>query len=224
MDQVDNLVEKSELRNTTNIFYDRKHAAYFLAEMLEEYKGTDSIVFGIPAGGVPLAAVIASKLDLKLELAIVSKITLPWNTEAGYGAVAFDGTVILNNELVTSIGLVNDEVEEGIERTKNKVRRRYKKLRGEKTFPDVSNKTSILVDDGIASGYTMLAAIKSLKNRGSTNIVVAVPTAHLKSIKMVAPLVNRIFCANVRDGDRFAVAAAYKNWADVDEEEISDFF
>ncbi len=220
---VDNLVEITELRNATNIFKDRKHAGSILAGMLQEYKGTESIVFGIPAGGVPVAASMAQELDLKLDMAVVSKITLPWNTEAGYGAVAFDGTIILNNELLSQIGLNNEEIIQGIELAKKKVDRRYNKFRRNTKFPDVTNKTSIIVDDGIASGYTILAAINALVNQDSEDIVIAVPTAHMKSIEMVASKVDKIFCANVREGTSFAVAAAYKNWMDVDENELYAF-
>lgn len=221
--QLDNLVEIRELRNSLNIFDSRKHAGLVLAGMLREYEGTDSIVFGIPAGGVPVAASISSELNLKLDLAVVSKITLPWNTEAGYGAVAFDGTVILNNELISSLGLTTDDIKTGIEIAKNKVERRYKKFRADQEFPDPTNKTSIIVDDGIASGYTMIAAINAMINKGFKDIVIAVPTAHLNSIEMISSRVNRIFCANVRDRPRFAVAEAYKNWCDVDENQLSNF-
>ena len=96
MDELNNVVEIPEFRDVTGIFKDRKHAGNVLADMMIDYKDTESIIFGIPAGGVPVAASIASKLNLNLDVAVVSKITLPWNTEAGYGAVAFDGTVELN--------------------------------------------------------------------------------------------------------------------------------
>jgi len=221
---LDNLVEIKEFRNATNIFNDRKHAGSVLAGMLKDYGGTDSIVFGIPAGGMPVAASMANDLNLELDLEVVSKVTLPWNTEAGYGAVAFDGTIILNNDLISQIGLGNEDVKLGIESAKKKVARRYKKFRGEREFPDLINKTSIIVDDGIASGYTMLAAITALIKQGSNDIVIAVPTAHLTSIEILASKVNKIFCANVREGINFAVASAYKNWMDVDENDIFKFF
>ena len=219
--EVDNLVEISRFRNVTNIFEDRKHAGIVLSEMLSSYKNTDAIIFGIPAGGAPVAAAMSNKLNLRLDFAIVSKITLPWNTEAGYGAVAFDGSVLLNNNIVSEIGLSEGDVEEGIKKATNKVQMRLKKLRGDKPFPDTQNITSILVDDGIASGFTMLTAINALKRIGSKDIIVAVPTAHLKSLELISPEVQKIYCANVRDGWGFAVASAYKNWRDVDELELN---
>jgi putative phosphoribosyl transferase len=221
--EIDNLVDIPELRNIVNIFNDREHAGLVLSEILSLYKNTNSIVFGIPAGGVPVAASLATKLNLKLDLAVVSKITLPWNTEAGYGAVAFDGSVLLNDKVLVGQGLTEMEIKNGIEKTSKKVQMRYKKLRGDKPFPNIKNIDSILVDDGIASGFTMLAAIHALKSLGSKDIIVAVPTAHLKSLEIISPEVEKIYCANVRDGLGFAVASAYKNWRDVDETELNKY-
>jgi putative phosphoribosyl transferase len=218
--ELDNVVEIPELRNLTGIFRNRVHAGTVLADMLISFIDTESIVLGIPAGGVPVAAPIASKLNLILDVAVVSKITLPWNTEAGYGAVAFDGTVRLNEDMVSQIGLTKDQINSGVENALNKVHRRFKEFRGDKPFPDTRNQNIILVDDGIASGFTMLVAVEAIKKIGANKIIVAVPTAHLKSLKIVAPEVDRIFCANIRGGWGFAVADAYKNWYDVDEQEV----
>ena len=219
--ELKNVVEIPELRNLTNIFNNREHAGIILADMMVDYKGTDSIVFGIPAGGVPVAAPMASFLNLILDVAVVSKITLPWNTEAGYGAVAFDGTVKLNQGVLQQIGLTDDQINSGIEKASIKVNRRFKEFRGVKPFPDLKKHTAILVDDGIASGFTMLVAVEALQKTGADKVVVAVPTAHLQSLERVAPEVDKIFCANIRDGWGFAVADAYQNWYDVNEEEVN---
>ncbi len=220
--ELENVVEIPELRNLTNIFNSREHAGIILADMMVDYKGTDSIVFGIPAGGVPVAAPMASFLNLILDVAVVSKITLPWNTEAGYGAVAFDGTVKLNQGVLQQIGLTDDQINRGIEKASIKVNRRFKEFRGVKPFPDLKKHTAILVDDGIASGFTMLVAVEALQKTGADKVVVAVPTAHLQSLERVAPEVDKIFCANIRDGWGFAVADAYQNWYDVNEEEVNE--
>ena len=148
--EIDNLVDIPELRNVVNIFNDREHAGVVLSEILSEYKNTNSIIFGIPAGGVPVAALLASTLNLKLDLAVVSKITLPWNTEAGYGAVAFDGSVLLNDKMLVEQGLSEMDIKNGIEKISKKVQMRFKKLRGDKPFPNIKSIDSILVDDGIA--------------------------------------------------------------------------
>ena len=213
--------EIPELRDKTGVFWDREHAGKVLSDMLLGFKNSDSIVLGIPAGGVPVAAPIASNLGLDLDVFVVSKITLPWNTESGYGAVAFDGTVKLNKEVVSQIGLTKDEIKNGIEKAKNKVqRKRFKEFRGIKPFPYTKDRNVILVDDGIASGFTMVVAIEALKNTGANKIIIAVPTAHFKSLELITPLVDTVFCANIRGGWGFAVAEAYKNWCDVEEDEV----
>ena len=220
--KIENLVEIPELRNMIRIFRDRKHAGTVLSEMMVDYKDTESIVFGIPAGGVPVAASMALNLNLDLDVAVVSKITLPWNTEAGYGAVAYDGTVKLNTDTLSQIGLTDDEIKKGIEKAKIKVERRFNEFRGVKPFPDLKNHGVILVDDGIASGFTMLVAVEALKKADANKIIIAVPTAHLQSLEMVAPEVDIIYCANGRGGWGFAVADAYQNWYDISEEEVNE--
>jgi predicted phosphoribosyltransferase len=185
-----------------------------------QYKNSNAIVFAIPAGGVPVGAVIAENLQIPLDVAVVSKITLPWNTEAGYGAVAFDGTVRINRDIVSRTGLSEPEIENGIEKTRNKVKRRVAEFRRDKPPIQVKGRPVILVDDGIASGFTMLVAVDALKNSGSDEIIIAVPTAHWEAIENVVPNVEALYCANLRSGWTFAVADAYVNWSDVSEEEV----
>jgi predicted phosphoribosyltransferase len=216
----DNLIEIPELRNLNRIFQNREHAGTVLADMMTHYKDTKSIVFGIPAGGVPVAASMASKLNLNLDVAVVSKITLPWNTETGYGAVAYDGTVELNIKVLSQIGLTDDQIKNGIKKTKIKVERRFKEFRGIKPFPDTRKYNIILVDDGVASGFTMLVAVEALKKTGASKIIVATPTAHLQSLELIVPEVDKIYCANIRSGWGFAVANAYQNWYDVSEGDV----
>lgn len=216
----DNLFDIPEFRNKVTIFRDRENAGEILSQMLAEYRNTDAVVFAIPAGGVPVGAVVATELHIPLEVAIVSKITLPWNTEAGYGAVAFDGTVRLNEEMVSRVGLTEKEIEEGIEKTRNKVRNRIAGFRSERSSLQVSGRTVILVDDGIASGFTMMVAVEALKKAGAIKIVIAVPTAHLENIQGLIQEVDEVYCANIRSGWSFAVADAYELWTDVSEEEV----
>ena len=217
-----NIYDYLELRNRTGVFRDREQAGIKLSQMLKEYKDTDAVVLAIPAGGVPVAASLASNLNLILDVLVVSKITLPWNTEVGYGAVAFDGTVKLNQELVSQMELTPEDIQEDIEKTTLKVQRRVHKFRGEKPIPDLNDHSAILVDDGVASGFTMLVAVEALKHQRVSELVVAVPTGHLQSLEKISPEVDRIFCANVRGGWGFAVADAYQTWYDVEEDVVVD--
>jgi len=188
--------------------------------MMIAYRKSKAIVIGVPAGGVAVAASLAKELQLSLDVAVVSKITLPWNSEAGYGAVAFDGTVKLNQELLSQLNLNEKEIQRGIEKTTQKINRRVKMFRGDQPLPIFSQNTTILVDDGLASGFTLLVAIEALRKAGSQHIILAVPTAHEESIERVIEKVEGIYCPNIRGGWQFAVADAYEYWYDIDEEEV----
>jgi len=214
------VVELPALRDRLGVFRDRTHAGEVLADMLSAYRGSNALVLGIPAGGAPVAAAIARALALPLDVAVVSKLTLPWNTEAGYGALAFDGTLRLNEMLMTRAGLSEADIEAGKARAQEKVARRMKLLRGDRPFPDLSQCSAILVDDGLASGFTLMVAIEALRHQNAKEIVVAVPTAHAESAARIAPLVEALYCPNLREGTSFAVADAYQEWSDVAEEDL----
>ena len=202
------------------MFKNREHAGTVLAEMLGAFKDTDGIVLGIPAGGVPVGAVVASRLGLSFDIAVVSKITLPWNTEAGYGAVAFDGTLKLNKDMLRRIHLTEEDIQKGVSKTSARVNYRVDKLRGGLPFPDISARPVILVDDGIASGFTLRVAIEAVRNAGAGHVTVAVPTGHRKSVEKIAEAVEALYCPNIRGGLRYAVASAYEDWYDVEEDEV----
>lgn len=214
------IVDLPEFREQERVFQDRTHAGNVLAEMLETFRSKDGLILAIPAGGVPVGVEVARRLDLAFDVAVVSKITLPWNTEAGYGAVAFDGTLRLNKNLVQRVNLTKEDIQKGIEKTTVKVTRRAEKLRGRDPFPDLSKRSVILVDDGLASGFTMMVAVEALRKCGADQIVVAVPTGHRRSVKAIAEKVEVIYCPNIRGGLSFAVASAYQYWSDVSEEAV----
>jgi predicted phosphoribosyltransferase len=220
METAPRVVELPELRGRVRVFRDRADAGAVLARMLAGALGPTAFGLAIPAGGVPVAAAIAASLGLPLDLAIVSKVLLPWDTEAGYGAVAFDGTVLLNEPLIEALELDRATVEAGLAATRQRVARRVETLRAGRPFPDLRPREALLVDDGLASGFTMRVAVEALRRAGARTVCVAVPTGHLEAIDRLAPAVETIYCPNVRGGRRFAVAEAYRLWSDVDEEEL----
>ena len=209
-----------DLKNRVHVFTDRQAAGERLAEMLREYHRSKAIVLGIPAGGVPVAATIAKKLELPLFIVPVSKILFPWTTESGFGAVAFDGTEWINADLVAAGNLDTETVTLAVSAAREKVRRRVEQLYGSKALPELKNKTVIVVDDGIAAGSTMRAAILALHKAKTRKIFIAVPTGHDTSLKNFIDKVDGIYCANVRSGYSFAVAEAYEHWSDVTEEDV----
>ena len=221
MTMTSNIIDLPELREQTHVFQNRTHAGQVLARMIEAGDKPEGIILAIPAGGVPVGVTMAEKLELDFDVAVVSKITLPWNTEAGYGAVAFDGTVKLNQDLMGRVNLTKEDIEKGIEKTTAKVVRRVTTLRGTTPFPDLGNRSVILVDDGLASGFTMETAVAALRGAGAGRIVVAVPTGHLQSVERIARKVEVLYCANIRGGFSYAVASAYRRWSDVSEEDLA---
>ena len=215
-----NVYEDPLLRNRTHVFAARQDAGAAVAKLLETYAAADAIIFAIPAGGVPVAVEAAERLGLPLDVLVVSKITLPWNTEAGYGAVTSDGTYQLNEQLVRQAGLDEQTVQAGIRTTREKVSRRTCDFRELLPKQDVRAHTAIVVDDGLASGFTMRVAVQALRNQQAASIVVAVPTAHLRAVTDLAQLTDAVYCANIRAGLQFAVADAYTHWSDIGEDEV----
>ena len=188
--------------------------------MLTKYKGSDALVLAIPAGGVPVGAAIAHELGLALKVVPVSKVLFPWTTEGGFGAVAFDGTQWIDQAAVDNFGLKTEQIEKAIAEARAKVERRSARFCGSTSVPELGNTTAILVDDGIAAGATMRTAITALRKRGAGRIVVAVPTAHDRSLGALRKLADEVVCPDIRGGLRFAVADAYEEWRDLSDDEI----
>jgi len=216
------IYEVSGLRDKRFVFKGRDDAAKVLSEMLNPYyeKAKDTFVLAIPSGGVPIGLGVAKGLSLPVDLVIVRKIPIPGNPEAGFGAVTLDGDVLLNNELVALLRLSQKEIEDKITNVKSDLQERNRFFRLGRPFPNIINKTILMADDGIASGYTMLACIESIRRKGASKIVVAVPTAPEHSISRISPIVEEIFCPNIRTGQYFAVAEAYSEWYDLDRHEV----
>ena len=227
MNTSDNVFERDDLRDKTRIFRDRGHAGQCLSGMLKDYRGANALVLAIPSGGVPVAASMAAALELPLDVIAVSKMTLPRSTEVGYGAVAFDSSMLLNSPLIRAEGLTEVDIRHGVDETKKKVRRRMMRLRGSMNLPDLAGRHVFLVDDGLASGFTMLTAIESVRRLGPASVMVAVPTGHSTAVMDMARRADRVYCANIRSGPGFSVAAAYVIWSDVFEPEaeriLADF-
>jgi putative phosphoribosyl transferase len=215
------ILDNPALRERKFVFFDRKDAGKMLGNFISTHlKYPDRVVVAIPAGGIPVGKEVARILAAPLELAIVRKIQIPGNTEAGFGAITWDGDVMINEPLRASLGLSREEVEEAIARTRKNVLERIARFTGGKAFPDLAGKTTFLVDDGLASGFTMLAAIQSIRNTHPSGIVIAVPTASASSARRVAAEADQLVCLNVRSSARFAVAEAYKHWYDLNDEEV----
>jgi len=219
----DKVVDDESLRSRRYVFKDRIHAAELLAKKLWKYKGEDAVVLAIPAGGVPVGYRIAVDLQLSLDLVVVRKLPIPYNPEAGFGALTTDGTIVLNELVVEELGLTKEEIDMYASERMREIKERMRKFREDRPFPDLKERTAIIVDDGLASGYTMTAAILSARKHQPKRIVVAVPTAHLGALEKISPYADEIICLNIRSGFLFAVADAYLKWYDIDDSEVIDY-
>lgn len=214
------LIENLKLRNKTRVFRDRAEAGKLLSEKLKHLASPDTMVLAIPAGGVPVGYEIAKSNGLLMDVLIVRKIQIPGNTEAGFGALGPDGKAIFNKRLLRSLRLTEEEINQQIEKTKRVLEERNRSYRGNRPFPDLKDKVAILADDGLASGYTMLEAVKFVKSKQVKKIIVAVPTASESAINLILPEADELYCLNVREFYPFAVAEAYMKWYDVGDEEV----
>ena len=214
------VIDSPELRNRTGVFRDRDGAGGVLARTLESFRGQNAIVLAIPSGGVPIGLAISSHLGLPFDLIIIRKIPIPGNTEAGFGAVSLEGDMILNEPMVRMLGLSAEEIETLAMPVRAELMLRNHIFREDRPWPDLKGRVVILVDDGLASGYTMMTAARMVRRRGPERIVVAVPTASLSTINLVERDVDMIVCPNIRTESYFAVAEAYRNWYDLSQEEV----
>ncbi len=216
------LVDDPTLRNRTYVFAHRTAAGKRLAAMLGDYATGPVRLFAIPAGGVPVAVEIARALAVPLDLVIVRKIQLPWTTEAGFGALDPEGGALFNEELLRRMPLTPQQIDTQVAKTLATLKERETRFRGGRPYPDLAGETTIIVDDGLASGYTMRVAVRFLKGKGAGQLLVAVPTALDRTARTLLPQVDLLLCPNIRGGFSFAVAEAYENWYDVDEQEVAE--
>ncbi len=214
------IIENPEFRDRTEIFFDREEAGNYLAGVLAEYRGKEAVVLAVPSGGVPVGLAVASRLNLPFDLLIIRKIPVPGNPEAGFGAVSLEGDMVLNEPMVRRLALTSGEIERLAGPVKEELQRRNRLFREDRPWPDLKGRTVILADDGLASGYTMMAAARMVRRRRPAAVVVAVPTAPLHTVQMLTRYVDLIVCPNIRTGPYFAVAEAYQNWYDLSREEV----
>jgi len=217
------IVEEPSYRNRRGVFKDRLHAAKVLAEKLSGWSDGRILVLAVPSGGVPIGYGIARELDVAFDIAVVRKIQIPWNAEAGFGAVTWEGDAVLNGQLIASLHLPSEVVGQCINRTQEVVLARLRKFRGDRPFPNLKGRTVIVVDDGLASGFTMLAAVRSIRRKAPREIAVAVPTASMTALELLADEVEGLICPNIRGGQVFAVADAYMEWHDLSDDEVMDY-
>jgi putative phosphoribosyl transferase len=206
-------------------FFDhRQDAGRSLASALSErYVEVDGIALAIPRGGMPVAFEIAQALKIPLDVIVPRKIPIPWDPEAGFGAVTADGTLLLNEPLVAQLGLTEAQIGRLATQVQEEVRRRLKVYRGNQPMPKLKGKTVFLIDDGLASGFTMLTTVRSVRRGEPSEIVVVVPVSPRRSVKLVEPEVDDLVCLVVQERTPFAVASFYRSFRDLSDEEVISY-
>lgn len=204
------------------MFYDRADAGEKLAKALQKYKDQpDTIVLGMPRGGVVTAKKVAEDLNLALDILITRKISAPGNNEYAIGAVASSGDPILNEEVIGTMGITPDYLDSEIIKQREEIKRRLVLYRKGRPAPNVKGKTVILVDDGIATGYSILAAVELLKTQKINKIIVAIPVAPAESIEILKNKVDDLICLDTPD-QFFAVGQFYDQFDQISDEEVME--
>jgi predicted phosphoribosyltransferase len=203
-------------------FRDRVDAGQALAGHLRKYGDrSDVLVLALPRGGVPVAYEVARALGAPLDVFIVRKLGVPGHEEYAMGAVASGGVRVVNREVVRTLGLSDTDIERVAARETAELERRERLYRGSRAEPDLGGRTVILVDDGLATGSTMKAAVKALAARNPAAIVVAVPIAAADTCRELAREVSEVVCA-VTPEPFHAVGLWYENFAQTSDAEVHE--
>ena len=205
------------------IFENRRDAGRQLAARLTEYNEKSVVVLAIPNGGVPVALEVASALKADLDVVVSRKIPMPLSPEGGFGAVADNGTIILNEHEVKRLGLSQQQIEYEARKVREKVKQRSMLYKGDRPLTKLSGRTVIVVDDGLASGVTMIAAVESVRHRGCREIVVAVPVASAIAMKEVLPVAGKVVTCATGFAPKFYISDFYRLWHDLSDEEVVQY-
>lgn len=201
------------------VLRDREHAGQLLAKRLLAYRGKNPLVMALPRGGVPVAAEIARELRAELDIVISRKIGAPYDPELAIGAVSAGGTVLLNEPLVRALRVPDDYVTRAVAEAKAEIKRRMHLYRGDKPAPHVEGRTVILVDDGVATGYTMLVAARGVREEGPDRVIVAVPVAPPDSVRSLEEAVDELVVL-ATPSPFFAVGQFYTVFEQVSDAEV----
>ena len=201
-------------------FRNRAEAGRILAESLHGYAGRDDVVvLGLPRGGVPVAAEVAAALGAPLDVLVVRKVGVPGHEELAMGAVASGGVLVLDEALIETLGIDRPVIEEVVERELVELERREAAYRGERAPPALAGKTVVLVDDGLATGSTMRAAVRAVRAREPARIVVAVPVAAAETCRELEREADEVVCAATPRSFR-AVGLWYDDFRPTSDDEV----
>jgi predicted phosphoribosyltransferase len=201
-------------------FPDRRAAGVELAAKLREYAGrSDVVVLGLPRGGVPVAYEIAAALDVPLDVFLVRKLGVPGHPELAMGAIASGGARVLNDDVVRWYGIPETVIDEAAQRETIELERRRREYQREQPPVELRGHTVVIVDDGLATGSTMKAAVQAIRDQGAARIVVAVPVGAPESCDELREVADQVVCA--RTPEHFsAVGQWYRDFAQTTDAEV----
>lgn len=208
-----------------NAFTNRETAGQELAETVKETLTTpgseqqDWLVLALPRGGVPVAAKVSQALNAELDLMVVRKLGLPWHPELAMGAVASGGIRVLNEDVIQGSSIKEDSIKEVEEKELKELERREKKYRGDRERPTIEGRHVVMVDDGIATGATMQAAIKAVRSQKPVEVVVAIPVAPPETITKLDKEADRVICL-LKPSMFTAIGAWYQDFGQTTDEDV----
>jgi len=207
------------VRTKRKRFKNREDAGQQLAERLAHYQDEDPIVLALPRGGVPVGYEISHALQAPLDVFVARKLGAPGRPELGIGAIAQGGVRVLNAYSVQVLGITEEYIEQVAEIETAEIERRLRLLRGDRPEPEVRERTVILVDDGLATGATALAAIQALRRRAPRRLILAVPVCAEQTVMDIRPEVDDLVCLKT-PSDLLAISLWYRNFEQVPDEEV----
>ncbi len=175
-------------------FKDRRDGGKKLAERLGKYKGDDPLILALPRGGIETGYEVARELDAELDVIVVRKLGAPSNPEFGFGAIGAGDTRVINEQTVKRLGLSEDEIERVAEKERKELNRRLEKYRGNRELPGIEGRTVIIVDDGMATGGTAMAAVQTTRAQNPEKLILAVPVSPPDSADKLRDEVDDLIC------------------------------
>lgn len=198
---------------------DRRDAGERLAKRLQGSVDASALVLGLPRGGVPVAAEIARALGATLDVMVVRKLGVPGHEEFAMGAIASGGVQVLDEPLIRRLRLDDQALQSIVDREQQELERRERAFRGDRPYPSLADRQVILVDDGIATGATMRAAIRAVRRLGAEHCILAVPVAAPDSLESLRPEVDRVECLAAPEGFS-AVGQWYRHFDQTSDDEV----
>ena len=203
-------------------FRDRIEAGHMLAQRLQAYRnGSDVLVLGLPRGGVPVAYEAARELNVPLDVFIVRKLGVPGHEELAMGAIATGGVRVLHQAVIRELGIPQETIDRVTESEAKELERRQHLYRSDKPLPAVQGRVVIIIDDGLATGSTMKAAVAALRQQHPKRLVVAVPTAPAETCQDLRQMADEVVCA-VTPEPFYAVGGSYVDFRQTTDEEVRD--